>query len=80
MEEIEELFKANAVLYTAVAKAVPNNWAEKRIILEKLTEAGMWLKLAEESNRPFNPKVVVTDKASGKRREFTNDEEKNNQN
>lgn len=41
----DELYRKNAGLYTEVAKHMPDHAPEKRLVLEKLCEAGMWCRM-----------------------------------
>lgn len=53
VEKVKRVFNLNAGLYTEVVNSMPDTVPEKRVVLEKLTEAGMWLRMIIEMHEPI---------------------------
>lgn len=67
-EKFVEFFKRNADLYVDFSRVAPD-CHESRVILDRITEAGMWLRMLHEMTAPMSADVRLRDKKASHEKE-----------
>lgn len=65
-KEFDRIYTKLADLYSDISIRMDADINEKRLILERLTEAGMWLKMAFDMENPSTPELKMDLKVTPK--------------
>lgn len=77
-DDFKALEKNGAVYLQGVRQLIPDDWPEKRIMLEKITECLLWLRLGWENERRIKDNPEVSMKITPIQKDSSNEEKESN--